>query len=59
VTIPTKTGVVYQDEAGVTLVAGDKVLTAGEILRVFAVAASGYYISGVRTQWSFLRPTGS
>lgn len=58
-TIPTVTGVVYQNEAGDTLAAGDIVLTAGQIVRVFATAASGYYISGVRTQWSFLRPTGS
>lgn len=59
VTIPVVTGVVYQNEAGDTLT-GDNVLSAGEILKVFAVADTNYYLTaGARTQWSFLRPTGS
>jgi hypothetical protein len=59
VTIPTQTGVVYQDSNGDELT-GAQVLDAGEVLTVYAVAGDGYYVApGSRTQWSYLRPTGS
>lgn len=59
VTIPVDTGVVYSDQDGNTLT-GANVLTAGDILKVFATADTGYFVApNARTQWSFLRPTGS
>ena len=61
VTIPTQTGVVFQDADGATLAdASVQSLAAGDILKVYAVADTGYFITpGSRTTWSYLRPTGS
>lgn len=61
VTIPTVAGVSYQDADGGDLAdASVQSLAAGDILKVYAVADAGYYIAaGARTQWSYLRPTGS
>lgn len=61
VTIPTQTGVVFQDADGTVLAdASVQSLAAGEILNVYAVADTGYFINpGARTRWSYLRPTGS
>lgn len=59
VTIPVVTGVVYQDSVG-TVLSGTVGLDAGDILNVYAVADTGYFINpGARTRWSYLRPTGS
>lgn len=57
VTIPTQTGTTYVDQDGDTLTAGDVVLTAGQYLRVTAVPNTGYYFSGGKNHWSYLRPT--
>lgn len=59
VTIPTVTGVEYQDAAG-TVRSGTVALAAGDILNIYAVATVGYFINpGARNRWSYLRPTGS
>ena len=57
VTIPTKTGVVYKDNNGTTLTAGDQTaLAAGATTTVYAQAASGYYFSDDADQsWQFKR----
>jgi hypothetical protein len=58
VTIPTVTGVVYKDGAGVTLTAGAKTVTAGNTLVVNATPAAGYYFStSEEDSWSFTNPT--
>lgn len=58
VTIPTKTGVVYKDDAGATLTAGAQdALAAGDSLIVVAEPASGYYFSdNASNTWTFKRP---
>lgn len=59
ITIPTQTGVVYENQAGDTLT-GTVALNAGDLVDVFAVADTGYYVApGSRTRWSYMRPTGS
>jgi HK97 family phage prohead protease len=67
VTIPalaTAVGVEYTNDEGVAYdndgQTVDDVLTAGEVLKVWAQPLDGYFIApGTRTSWSFLRPTGS
>lgn len=58
VTIPTVTGVEYQDDQGTPLVAGAQpALTAGTSMVVNAVPASGYYfLSSEDDSWTFTRP---
>lgn len=59
ITIPIVTGVVYQDADG-NVLSGTVALTAGDIVNVYAVADTGYFVNpGARTRWSYLRPTGS
>ncbi len=57
VTIPTVTGVVYKDDAGVTLSAGAQTaLDPGETLLVNAMPTSGYYFATSNDDsWSFTR----
>jgi hypothetical protein len=59
VTIPTQTGVVYKDDANVTLTAGAQTaLDPGESLIVHAVPASTYYFPDSVSDgpWEFKRP---
>jgi len=58
VTIPTKTGVVYQDETGATLAAGAQpALAEGETTIVSAEPTSGYHFAtNADTTWTFKRP---
>ena len=58
ITIPTVTGVVYKDGAGVTLTAGAQTaLAAGANTTVYAVPASGYFFSdNQQDSWYFKRP---
>lgn len=54
VTIPTVTGVVYKDGAGVTLTAGAKTVASGATLVVNATPAAGYYFAtSEEDSWSF------
>lgn len=59
VTIPTVTGVTYEDGNGDTIAAGAYVLTAGENLVVTAVPAATYYFNAAKTRWTYLRPSGT
>jgi len=59
VTIPAKTGVIYQDASdGSVLASGAQpALAAGETLTVVAVPAAGYYFAtNADTSWPFKRP---
>lgn len=54
VTIPSVTGVVYEDGDGATLLAGDTVLGSGEVLTVVATADTGYILEpSAKTKWVF------
>ncbi|WPJ30628.1 head maturation protease [Streptomyces phage Psst4] len=57
VTIPTVTGVTYEDSNGTTLVAGPQTaLAAGASTTVYAVPASGYYFANTaEDSWTFKR----
>lgn len=57
VTIPTVTGVVYKDEAGVTATAGAKTaIAAGASVTYSAVPAAGYYFATSEDDtWTFTR----
>jgi len=58
VTIPSKTGVVYKDGDGVTLVAGAQAaLAAGESMVVNAEPEAGYFfMTNAADSWTFKRP---
>lgn len=57
ITIPTVTGVEYQDSDGTALLAGDQTaLAAGASTTVYAVPASGYYFANTaEDSWTFKR----
>jgi hypothetical protein len=57
VTIPTVTGVVYKDQAGVTATAGAKAaIAAGASVSYSAVPAAGYYFASTENDsWTFTR----
>jgi hypothetical protein len=60
VTIPVNANVDYVDaNTGAALADGDIALTPGQVLNVRAVPTAGHYLTNVRVEWSFLRPTGS
>jgi len=59
VTIPVNTGVDYVNaETGASLADGDHVLTAGQVLTVRAVPTTGHYLTNVKVDWSYMRPSG-
>lgn len=59
VTVPTQTGTTYVDQDGTTVGAGARVLTAGEYLRLTAIPDTGYYYTGGKNYWSYLRAPGT
>jgi hypothetical protein len=59
VTVPSQTGVTMVDQDGNTVAAGDTVLTAGQYLRLTAVPDTGYFFTGGKNHWSFLRAPGT
>lgn len=59
VTVPTQTGTTYVDQNGATVAAGAKVLAAGEYLRLTAIPDTGYFYTGGKNYWSFLRAPGT
>jgi hypothetical protein len=60
VTIPADANVNYVNaETGAALADGDIVLDPGDVLTVRAVPAAGKYLSNVKVEWSYMRPTGT
>jgi hypothetical protein len=60
VTIPADANVDYVNAStGAPLADGALVLDPGDVLTVRAVAAAGHYLTNIKVEWSFLRPTGS
>lgn len=60
VTVPTVTGVEYRDQYDRVLTTAEPItLDPGTTFKVTAYPADGYYFTGGKTQWSYLRPTGS
>jgi Phage capsid family len=60
VTIPADADVDYVNaETGAALADGDHVLDPGDVLTVRAVPTAGNYLTNVKVEWSYMRPTGS
>lgn len=60
ITIPADADVDYVNaETGETIADGAVILDPGEVLTVRAVPAAGKYLTNVKVDWSYMRPTGS
>lgn len=60
VTIPVDANVDYVNaETGEALADGDIVLDPGDVLTVRAVPTAGHYLTNVKVEWSYMRPSGS
>lgn len=60
VTIPVSATVDYVNaETGEALADGDHVLDPGDVLTVRAVPVAGNYLTNVKVEWSYMRPTGA